>query len=69
MALNSSIKDPDKISVGQKIKLPGTYTVKSGDTLGEIAKEYGTTVNKLMKVNPSIKDKDKISVGQKIKLN
>ena len=69
MALNSGIKDPDKISVGQKIKLPGTYTVKSGDTLGEIAQANGTTVNKLMKVNPSIKDKDKISVGQKIKLN
>lgn len=46
-----------------------TYTVKSGDTLSEIAQDNKTTVSKLMKLNPSIKDADKIYSGQKIKLN
>jgi N-acetylmuramoyl-L-alanine amidase len=45
----------------------GTYTVKKGDTLSEIAQKYGTTVSKLVSLN-HIKDPDKIYVGQKIKL-
>jgi len=40
-----------------------TYTVKSGDTLGEIAKAHGVTVNNLVAWN-NIADKNKISVGQ-----
>lgn len=44
-----------------------TYTVKAGDTLGVIAKKYGTTVDKLVKLN-GIKDKNKIYIGQIIKL-
>lgn len=43
------------------------YTVKSGDTLSEIAEKYNTTVNKLVEKN-NIKDANKIYVGQKIKL-
>ena len=41
------------------------YVVKKGDTLGEIAKKYGTTVNKIAKDN-NIKDPNKIYVGQKL---
>ena len=40
-----------------------TYTVKKGDTLTAIAKKYGTTVNKLVKLN-NIKNKNLIYVGQ-----
>lgn len=43
-----------------------TYTVKSGDTLSEIAVRYGTTVSKLMSLNPSIKDPDVIYAGEEI---
>lgn len=50
------------VRVGQKIKLPsGTtvttktanrkHTVKRGDTLSEIAEQYGVTINTLMKAN------------------
>jgi|GEM_PF-3955221 len=46
----------------------GTYTVKSGDTLGAIADRNGTTVSEIMKANPSIKNPNQISVGQQIKL-
>jgi len=39
------------------------YTVKKGDTLSAIAKKYGTTVDKLVKLN-GIKNKNLISIGQ-----
>lgn len=40
-------------------------TVKRGDTLSQIAKRHGTTVDALVKAN-NIKDKNKIYVGQYI---
>jgi LysM repeat protein len=45
----------------------GTYTVKSGDNLGEIAAAHGTTVQALVELN-GIKDPNKISAGRKLKL-
>jgi N-acetylmuramoyl-L-alanine amidase len=41
------------------------YTVKKGDTLGQIALRYKTTVNKLVKLN-NIKNPDLIYPGQKL---
>ena len=46
-----------------------SYSVKSGDTLSQIAKKAGTTLKALLAANPSIKDPNKIRVGQKIKLS
>ena len=46
----------------------GSYSVKSGDTLSQIAKKQGTTLKSLLAANPGIKDPNKIRVGQKIKL-
>lgn len=43
------------------------YVVKAGDTLGEIAKSKGVTVDYLVKLN-NIQDKNRIYVGQRIKL-
>ena len=43
------------------------YTVKSGDTLTEIASKYNTTYKKLAEYN-GISDPDLIYVGQKIKI-
>ncbi|MBU6398812.1 MAG: LysM peptidoglycan-binding domain-containing protein [Verrucomicrobia bacterium] len=43
-----------------------TYTVKSGDTLGRIAKRHGTTV-KAIKAANALRT-DRITVGQKLKL-
>ncbi|MDC3962779.1 N-acetylmuramidase domain-containing protein [Polyangium jinanense] len=82
MAQNPQIKNPNAISVGQKITLPGnggggaipspaspsTYTVRSGDTLGAIANRNGTTVDEIMRANPQIKNPNQISPGQEIKL-
>lgn len=42
------------------------YTVKSGDTFGEIANSHGLTLAELKKANPQISDVTKIALGQKI---
>ncbi|MDA8140070.1 MAG: N-acetylmuramidase domain-containing protein [Desulfobacteraceae bacterium] len=43
------------------------YTIRSGDTLGKIAKAHGTSVAELCKIN-GIKNPNKISVGQRLAL-
>ena len=40
------------------------YTVKPGDTLSKIAREYGTTVNEIVSLNPSIKNPNLIYPGE-----
>ena len=50
-----------------KDEKPATYTVKKGDTLTAIAKQFGTTVNKLKELN-KLARADMIKVGQKLKL-
>ncbi len=80
LARINSIANPDRISVGQELKLedtptvtsapiagPEIYTVKSGDTLGRIASNHNTTVADLARIN-SIANPDRISVGQELKL-
>lgn len=42
-----------------------TYTVQSGDTLGSIAKRYGTTVQAIVSAN-NLANPDSIRVGQKL---
>lgn len=68
----NGIADPNKIYIGQVLKINSTsssktYTVKSGDTLSEIAQKYGTTVNAIANKN-GIKDVNKIYVGQVLKI-
>ena len=72
----NNIKNPNMIYVGDIIKIPGAtvntpdsilYIVKRGDTLGEIADKYKTTVYKLVKDN-NITNRNLIYPGQKIKI-
>lgn len=74
--------DPKKLKVGQKLTVPppspkaagspaaplgrDVYVVKSGDTLGKIARTHGTTVERLREVNGL--QTDRILVGRKLKL-
>lgn len=44
-----------------------TYTVQSGDTLGEIAAKTGTTVARLEQLNPGI-DPQALRVGETIRV-
>ncbi len=70
----NNIKDVNKIYVGQVLKLSSSqtssttyYTVKSGDTLSKISKQYGTSINQIASWN-NIKDVNKIYVGQKLRV-
>jgi flagellum-specific peptidoglycan hydrolase FlgJ len=62
----------DKVGNKKPVKATATkeeqvYVVKKGDTLTAIARKYGTTVQRLVKLN-NIKNPDLILVGQKLKL-
>ena len=47
---------------------PGSYhAVKAGDTLGKMAKQYGTSVEAIEKLNPSL-NPARLKVGQKIRV-
>lgn len=77
----NGIKNPNLISVGQVLKINTTtttahttsnsgkvyYYVKRGDTLSKIAKQYGTSVARLVLLN-GIKNANKIYVGQSIRV-
>ena len=45
--------------------MPNRYTVEAGDTLNQIAKNYGVSVDELVKTN-RIADPNKIAVGQQL---
>ena len=45
---------------------PVTYTVQAGDTLSQIAKNYGIALETLIAANADIEDPSRISVGQVI---
>ncbi|KHF41654.1 cell wall hydrolase [Halalkalibacter okhensis] len=45
------------------------YTVQKGDTMTNIAKEHGLTLEELSKANPQITNLDKIYEGQHIQLH
>ena len=80
LASYNGISNPNKISVGQKIKIPSAgssgsastgggdtvYTVKSGDTLSGIAAKYGTTYQTLASYN-GISNPNKIPSGRRLK--
>lgn len=62
---DNSIKNPSDES--KPVSLPKFHTVKKGQTLYAIAREYHIPPNQLMKLNPHLKN-GKVLSGQKIKL-
>lgn len=88
LRLNPQISDPNLIVSGQRLvvprRAPGTgiggggdggttipggtqvYIVQPGDTLKEIALEFGTTTAVLRQLNPEITNPDMIRKGQRI---
>lgn len=73
LAKYNGISNPNKINVGQVIKIPTaakvvTYTVKAGDNLSSIAKKYNTTWQKIYNDNKSVigSNPNVIKAGQKL---
>ena len=56
-----------KLGSGSSNSAKQYYTIKSGDTLSEIAAKYGTTVSQLQSWN-GIKNANVIYAGQKIRV-
>lgn len=76
IAADNNINNPNLIHPGQVLKiytnqsqqpLYETYIVKSGDTLSEIAQQFGTTVDKIARDN-GIKNVNLITIGQRLKI-
>ncbi|SNZ09968.1 Predicted chitinase [Terribacillus aidingensis] len=78
----NNISDPNKLQIGQKLKVYSTsggstggdstratttYTVKSGDNLGSIAQKFGMTLAQIQSLN-NITDPNKLQIGQKLKV-
>lgn len=72
----NNIANPNLIYVGQKLIIqiaqPSEqneiiYTVEKGDTLSQIAVDYGTTVSNIVQLN-NIPNPNLIYIGQKIKI-
>ncbi|MGE6379889.1 GH25 family lysozyme [Peribacillus muralis] len=74
----NGIKDPDKIIIGQKLKVTGSaatstidtkkyHIVKGGDTVSALVKKYGSSASQIKTWN-SLKNIDKIYVGQKLRV-
>ncbi len=75
---NPEITNRNVISAGQVIYLPGAtlklsngqvvYVIKSGDSMGAIARLFNTTLSELIKANPQISNPSLIFTGQRINI-
>jgi len=59
-SINNNVSQPQKAE-------PIFYTVKAGDNLWNISREYGISVEVIISVN-NLKDKDLLSLGQKLEI-
>lgn len=72
----NNIKNPDAIQAGKTIKVTGKvkkksskkyHTVKSGDTVSQLAVDYNSTSAKIKKWN-NLKNANAIQIGQKLRV-
>ncbi|CAN5284894.1 hypothetical protein BH24ACT7_BH24ACT7_15630 [soil metagenome] len=76
LAANPQITDPELVFPGQVIALPvdgepgpaATYLVRSGDTMGKIARTFDVATAALIAANPQVPDPNRIRPGQVLNL-
>jgi len=75
VALNPQI-NPDSLVIGDVLRIPPvsptgagelTYTVRSGDTLYDLAPRFHTSVEKIAALNPQITP-ERLMVGQELRI-
>ena len=67
----NALSDPDRLAVGQCLVIyrsARSYTVRGGDTLGDICRRFRTTAGELQKFNPAIGKKQLLYPGQTLSL-
>ena len=71
---SNGLRSSDRIYPGQKISIPGSgggqacaHTVRSGDTISDIASTYGVSTSSVLAAN-SMSSRDRIYPGQEIKI-
>ena len=73
----NDLTEPYILHSGQTLKIPQAttskipdkiYTIKNGETLASIAKQFNITADDIIAVNPNLQKSDLITVGQVIKL-
>jgi LysM repeat protein len=73
----NNLSEPYLLHAGMTLKIPQAttskvpdkiYTIKTGETLVSIAKQFNITVDDIIAVNPNLQKSDLITVGQVIKL-
>jgi LysM repeat protein len=73
----NNLSEPYLLHAGQNLKIPQAttstipdkiYTIKDGETLVSIAKQFNITVDDIIAVNPNLQKSDLITTGQIIKL-
>ncbi|MBX4191676.1 MAG: LysM peptidoglycan-binding domain-containing protein [Candidatus Doudnabacteria bacterium] len=73
----NNLSEPYVLHGGQTLKIPQAttskipdkiYTIKDGETLVDIAKQFNITVDDIIAVNPNLQKSDLITAGQVIKL-
>lgn len=73
----NNLSEPYVLHAGQIVRIPQAttskisgkiYTIKPGDTLASIAKQFNITVDDIIAVNPNLQKSELITPGQVIKL-
>lgn len=60
--------DGESAAMPSKAETGRVHTVRKGDTLWAVAKQYGVELAELIRVNPQIKNPNLIHPGEKVKL-